>query len=152
MDKDVEVTVSLLACCSRLQPDCNSSDPLPYIANHGQVGGPGPGAAVFSRLVSFCRTVKGKAVSGWGSGRRRQHNSICPRCCQLWRKGSGQGLIISLGRAACDCVALTQSGNSAHIGHPARTHSWPRTPSLNPSMYMHEKWIVAIEVVKSRRP
>lgn len=79
------------------------------LLSHIHVGGLGLRTAVFSWLVSFCTTVNAEAVSGWGSGWRCQHNSICPCCCQLWRKGSGaQGLIFSLGEMAGDCVGLTQ--------------------------------------------
>lgn len=77
----------------RLQPDCSSSDPLPWSGGWSWSQGYRVG-----RLVSFCTNVSEETTSGQGSGRRHQHNSICPCCCQLWRKGSGQGLIISLGR------------------------------------------------------
>lgn len=89
----------------RLQPDCNSSDPLPGHPSHGQVGGPGLGDGLLADWSAFVRSSKEKLAgrgSGWGSGRRCQHNSICPCCCQLGRKGGEQGLIISLGGRAGD--------------------------------------------------
>lgn len=91
---------------SRLQPDCNSSDPLLGLPSRSQVGGPGLGAALLADRSAFVWLSTGDALSGQWSGQRCQHNSICPRCCQLWRKRSEQGLIISLGGTAGDCGRL----------------------------------------------
>lgn len=103
---DVEV---YSVCFRRLQPDCSSSDPLPGVPSSRSGGWSWfSRLPAFSWLVSFCTAVKGQAVSGWGSGRRRWHNSICsPRRCQLWRKGSGRGLIISLGGTAGVTILCT---------------------------------------------
>lgn len=44
----------------RLQPDCNSSDPLPGLPSRGRVGGPALGTAVSADWSAFVRLSKEK--------------------------------------------------------------------------------------------
>lgn len=52
----------------RLQPDCNSSDPLPGLPSRGQVGGPSLGAAVLTDWSAFVRLSKEKQALAKGLG------------------------------------------------------------------------------------
>lgn len=125
----------------RLQPDCNSSDPLLGLPSLRSGGWSWSRVCLVSWLVSFCTIVKGGAGSGRGSGRWCQHNSICPCCCQLWRKGSEQGLIISLGETAGDFGRLdTERQFCTHrtsCPHPRLT---PNTSYESINIYAEDKW------------
>lgn len=103
LDKDVEGVESISASCFGSNLTVPAVTPCLPCPSSGQVGGPGLGAAVLVGWSAFVRLSKGETGSVRVSGRRCQHNSICPCCCQLWRKGSEQGLIISLGGMAADC-------------------------------------------------
>lgn len=129
---------------SRLQPDCNSSDPLLGLPSRSQVGGPGLGAALLADRSAFVRFVKRRRTLWpmvWAEVSTQFHLSSLLSAVKE-REVNKASLSAWEGRLAI-VGALTQRGNSAHIGHPAHTHDWPLTPPMNPSMYMqkHEwKW------------
>lgn len=81
----------------RLQPDCNSSDPLPGLRSCGQVGGPGLGAALLADWSAFVRLSKQKQALAEGLGGGVNTNPFVPAAVSCEEKGNEQGLIISLG-------------------------------------------------------
>lgn len=107
----------------RLQADCNSSDPLPGLPSRGQVGGPGLGASVLADWSAFVRLSQEKQAlaEGLGGGVNTIPFVLAAVSCE--EKEANKALLSAWEGRLLIVVSLTQRGNSAHLGHPAHTHS-----------------------------
>ena len=95
----------------------------PCLASLGQVGGLGLGAAALADWSAFVRLSKEKQALAEGLGGGVNTIPFVPAAVSCEEREADKASLSAREGLLVIVVSLTQRGNSAHVGHPAHTHS-----------------------------